>query len=431
VLHDGNKPSGDTKPGQPILIRGARQLLTLRGPRGPRRGADLRELGIVRNGALLICNGIVEQVGPTSRVENLIDARDAVEVNAVGRIVMPGFVDSHTHLAFPPAGSATGDPASGIRAALTASPRLLAARARTHLEAMARHGTTTVEAKTGCGGNQTVELKVLRALAALNAVPVDLLPTTLMSSLGRDVPDLQRTSKAMHAIGKLLPMLQRRGMAACADLEWDPDPSLYPVFIRYMEAARLLGLKRKVQDSHEKPTGSVLAAVENGALSIDHLVRHDPFEMGLLARGSTLVTLLPATMVYGDRRPAPARELVESGAAVALASNFNSQDSPVLSMQTVIWLACRYLRLTTEEAISAGTINGAYALGMTATAGYIDIDRQADLLVLNVGDYRELGHRLGSNAVHLTMKRGEFIYREGQVTPLTPTENGGLSENIA
>ena len=414
--------SGEARTAGTILIRGARQLLTLqfRGSRGPRRGADWNDLGIIQDGAVLVRDGVIKELGPTRRVENLAEARNALEVNAVGRVVMPGFVDSHTHLPFPPAGGASRDSGSAVRAVLTSSSKLLAAKTRLHLDAMARHGTTTVEAKSGCGGEVAGDIKVLRSLASLKTVPIDVCPTYLMKLPGTSelgTPEGERP-EAMRLIGEFLPLLRRRGLALCADLEWEPEAALYPVFLRYLEAARELGLRRKVQDRHPLPTGSVLAAVENGALSIDHYCRHDSFEMGLLARSSTLVTLLPATELFGDGPAAPARELAQGGVAVAIGSNFNPLESPILSMQTVIWLACRHLKLTPAEAISAATINGAHALGVAERVGSLECGKSADLLLLNTGDYRELGHRLGANAVHLTMKRGEIIYREGKVAPL-------------
>ena len=410
--------SGEAKTAGTILIRGARQLLTLqsRGSRGPRRGAELNDLGIIPDGAVLIRDGVVKELGPTRRVENLADARGALEVNAVGRVVMPGFVDSHTHLPFPP-GVPSLDPGGAMRVVMTSSSKLLAGKTRLHLDAMARHGTTTTEAKSACG-EDAADIKILRSVVSLKAVPIEVYPTYLMKLAGAsESRNADGTPEVMRLIGEFLPRIRRRGLAVFADLEWEPEASLYPVFLRYLEAARELGLERKVQDRHPSPTGSVRAAVENGALSIDHLCRHDSLEMSLLARSSTLVTVLPSTMLFGDGTAAPARELVQGGVAVAIGSNYNPLESPILSMQTVIWLACRHLKLTPAEAISAATINGAHALGVAEKTGSLERGKSADLLLLNMGDYRELGHRLGANAVHVTMKRGEFIYREGKVGP--------------
>jgi imidazolonepropionase len=405
------------------LIRGARQLLTLRGARGPRRGGDLNELGIIHDGALLIRDGVLEEVGPTRRLENIAEARGAVDISAVGRVVMPGFVDSHTHLVFPPAGSASGDHAAAVRAIQTCSAQLLTSRARAHLESMARHGTTTVEAKTGCGPDETAELKVLRALAGFQGTPVDVLPTFLMR-----LPDagaaseLERTAAASRMASQLLPKIRRRGLAVYADLMWDSDPALYPLFLQFLEQARLLGYGRKIHAGAGDPSGEVLTAVENQALSIDHLERADPGEMSLLARSQVVATLLPAASLCGGTRMAPGRALVDGGAAIALATNFNPQHTPMLSMQTAVTLACLQMGLTPGEAISAATINGAHALGIAGRVGSLERGKTADLLLLNIQDYREVASHLGMNLVHLTMKRGDFIYQEGRVARTRPNE---------
>src|ERR1019366_2691151 len=157
-----------------ILIRGARQLLTARGDRAPRSGPSLNELNVIQDGAVLIQDGILVEVGPSRRVENLAPARNAIEVNAAGRGVMPGFVDAHTHLMFPPSGVNAADPGCAARAVHTATGQRLQHRAKAYLDAMARHGTTTVEVKTGSGLDEYAEAKLLRVLAALRRETLDL-----------------------------------------------------------------------------------------------------------------------------------------------------------------------------------------------------------------------------------------------------------------
>jgi len=151
-------------------------LLTLRGPRGPRYNSSLNEVNVIADGAVLIRDGIIAEVGPTRRLENLAGARDAIQIDASGRVVMPGFIDSHTHLAFP---SGSGDDADAARKIRTSSGQRIEARARTFLDAMARHGTTTVEAKTGSGADEKAECKLLRVLTALNGDPLDVVSSFL------------------------------------------------------------------------------------------------------------------------------------------------------------------------------------------------------------------------------------------------------------
>jgi len=151
---------------------------------------------------------------------------------------------------------------------------------------------------------------------------------------------------------------------------------------------------------------------------IDHLEKIAIEELGGMAASAPVITLLPSLAFHQGSRPAPARALIEAGAAVAVGSNFNRSDSPMLNMQTVVSLACREMGMTPAEALVAATINGAHALGCPAAAGSIEHGKPADLVVFNVSDYRELGYHSGMNLVHLTMKRGEFIYQEGEVAPL-------------
>ncbi len=399
-----------------ILIRGARQLLTARGDRGPRSGPALNELNVIPDGAVLIRDGILVEVGPSRRVENLAQARDAIEINAAGRLVMPGFVDAHTHLAFPPAGIHTTDPAAAARAVHTATGKRLATRTRAYLEAMTRHGTTTVETKTGCGFDPGAESKLLRVLYILRKAPLDLVPSFLFR-LPRD--ETGGSSRATDwAVGEFLPKIRRLGVARFADLAWDCDAARLPCFDRYLEAARQLGFECKIHADGANPAAAIALGARHHVVSIDHLEYAAEDDARQIAAAGIMATLLPGGCFRGDGREAPARALIDAGVAVALGSNFNPHHSPALNMQTVVAVACGRLGMTIEEAISAATINGAHALGCAEKVGSLEPGKCADLLILNAGHYRDLLHSLGTNLVHLTMKRGEFIYKEGEVAPL-------------
>jgi imidazolonepropionase len=400
-----------------ILIRGARQLLTLRGPHGARRGSALRELELIRDGAVLIHDGIIQEVGPSRRVENVTGARHAVEINAAGRVVMPGFVDSHTHLAFPQDTRRAANGKGNLRSIGAATGARLAVRARAHLDAMARHGTTTVEVKTGCGPDENAETKLLRVLQTLKSDPIDLIPTFLFHLPGEDLEGAHDEA-AEWVCRELLPKIARRRLAQFADLAWNSNPTRHGRFSRYLQAARQIGLNCKIHADQMSTPEAIRLAVAHLVVSIDHLEHARPDEVGPLAEGSTMVTLVPSASFYNGSAFAPARELIEAGAAVALATNFNPGHTPALSMQTVTALACRHLKMTAEEAISAATINGAHALLRGRTVGSLELGKSADLLILNVPDYRDVVHNFGSNLVHITMKRGEIIYQEGEVAHL-------------
>ena len=409
-----------------VLIRGARQLLTLRGPKEPRRGAALDDLGIIHDGSLLIRDGIVEEVGTTRRVENLASARDAMEINAAGRVVMPGFVDCHTHLAFPPSGGPDADDRSAARLVCASTHQRLEARARSLVEAMARHGTTTVEAKTGCGADESAEIKILRVLSALKRDPLDVVSTFLLHLPSDEGGDEVRQQALESVSTELLPKIRRRRLARFADVVWDSGGGARESFARYLERARGLGFACKIHADGPSPAAAIAAAVAHLVVSIDHLEHATAADAQPLGGSPTMVTLLPCVSFHNGGSHAPARALIDAGAALALATNFNPRLTPTLSMQAVVALACARMGLTAAEAISAGTINGAHALGCADRVGSLEPGKSADLLLLDVSDYRELARQFGANLVRLTMKRGKPIYKAGEVVRRPRAQ---LSEN--
>lgn len=416
-----------------LLVRGARQLLTLRGPSGPRRGYALRDLGLIQDGAVLIRDGVIASVGPARRVENLSEARAATEIDASGRVVMPGFVDSHTHLVCGPARlldyelRLTGasyqeiaDAGGGILLSVrtvrsTPSSRLLL-QARHTLEGFIRHGTTTVEAKSGYGLDEAAELKTLRVMAALKRGPLDVLPTYLGAHAVPPEHQAAPDDYVEWMCWYLMPEIRRRRLARFVDVYCERGAFTAGQVRRYLGAARNLGFALKVHAEQFSHTGGARLAVEMEAASADHLEYADQDDIVMLAASPTIATLLPAAVVHlGLDRHAPARALIEAGAAVALATDFNPGTSPTWSMPMILSLACAEMRMTPSEAISAATINGAHALRCGDHLGSLEAGKQADLLLMDVPDYREIPYHFGVNLVALTMKKGVVLYRQGEV----------------
>jgi len=416
-----------------LLVRGARQLLTLRGPSGPRRGYALRDLGLIQDGAVLIRDGVIASVGPARRVENLSEARAATEIDASGRVVMPGFVDSHTHLVCGPArlldyelrltGASYQEIAEvggGILLSMrtvrsTPSSRLLL-QARHTLEGFIRHGTTTVEAKSGYGLDEAAELKTLRVMAALKRGPLDVLPTYLGAHAVPPEHQAAPDDYLEWMCWYLMPEIRRRRLARFVDVCCERGAFTAGQARRYLGAARELGFALKVHAEQFSHTGGARLAVEMEAASADHLEYADQDDIVMLAASPTIATLLPAAVVHlGLDRYAPARALIEAGAAVALATDFNPGTSPTWSMSMILSLACAEMRMTPSEAISAATINGAHALRCGDRLGSLEAGKQADLLLMDVPDYREIPYHFGVNLVALTMKKGVVLYRQGEV----------------
>jgi imidazolonepropionase len=390
--------------------------LTLHNPHGPRHGSDLDRLGIVNDGSLLIQNGVVLQAGSTRRIENLREARGALEISAAGRVVMPGFVDSHTHLVFPPAAADSAEIAAAVQSVRDVNGKRLVKDARDHVHAMARHGTTTVEVKTGCWFDENAETKLLRVIEALAGEPIDVVGTFLLNppQEGAGLPDLPQAVERI--VEQLLPKIRRRRSVAFADLVWHDDPAWHGVFARYLESAARLGFRRRIHGVRF-PVEALTAATQPLA-AIEHLEDAGAEDVARVRRSRAGVTLLPATSLLAGMPFAPARALIDAGVRVALASNFNPRVSPCWNMQGVVALAVAHMRMTVAEAIAAATLHGARALGRAAQTGSLEAGKTADLVILNLSDCRDLARQFGGNLVHATMKRGAFIYQEAPVAPL-------------
>ena len=407
-----------------IFVRGARQLLTLRG-QAPRRGIELSDLGIIPNGSVLIEGEKIDSVGSTRRIENTAAARSAKVIDVAGKVVLPGFVDSHTRLVFSSArlkefeaSSAAEPPAieSGRHAAVrtpshsmrVASPKVLQLDAQRWIRLFAAHGTTTLEARSGQGLSLAPEIKALRVARRLDGDLLDVVAT--FRATWPESSDLVEDSAAIvgHITEVLLPLIRQGGIACFCDVECGPEAFSLAESVRILEAASRLGFLLRVGANQTAHTKAISLALELKAASVEHLRFISVSEIDSLADSSTL---LPGVIYHeGGSRYPPARKLIERSAAVALASGFGPDLSPTLSMPATLSLACTEMKLTPAEAIAAATINGAVAMDRAGSIGSLEPGKQADLVVFDTGDYREIPYYFGLNLCAMTIKRGKVIY---------------------
>ena len=393
-----------------ILLRGARQLLTLRGLAGPRRGTALDELGIVEDGALLIREGTIVDIGQGRRVENLAAARGAYEIDATGQVVLPGFVDCHTHLTWGPSRTA-----SACAQALRITPsRTLERQFRERLATFVRHGTTTLEAQSG-GHDGTGDLKALRVLDRLRE-PLDVEPTYCGAHSPPPGFEGRSNEYLEWSVSEMLPLVRRRRLAAAVDIWCGREAFPLEDARRYLLSAGAAGFTLRVHAEQFSRDGGARLAVEVGAATASSLQFAERDDIDQLAQSSTIAVLTPsATFHLGLERYLPARTLIDRGAAVALATDFSPVTSPTCSMPMVLSLACGQMRMTPAEAISAATINAAQALGCADRVGSLEQGKHADLTLFDIPDYREIPYTFGVNLVSLTMKKGAVLYRRGEI----------------
>jgi imidazolonepropionase len=411
-----------------LLITHA-ELITVASPGGPKRGAAMRELGVIHDGALAIAGGRIVAAGPSAELQPL--AGDAARlIDAGGKAVLPGFVDAHTHVVF--AGdrvdeferrlegasyleimAAGGGIMSTVRATRAASEDQLAAESAARLRRMLAHGTTTAEAKSGYGLTTADELKMLRVIDRLNAgQPLELVPTFLGAhALPAEYAD--RAEEFLDlVVNDMLPAVAARGgELPFVDIFCDEGAFTPAQLERVLGAARALGFPLKAHLDEFAALGGTPPAAALGATSVDHLIASGDSDLAALREHpATIPTLMPATPFgLGLGRYAPARRMIdEYGLAVALGSDLNPGTCWCVAMPFAIALACRGMRMTPAEALVAATLNAAYAVGRGEQIGSLEPGKQADVLILGVPDYRHLAYRVADNLVEMVIKRGRI-----------------------
>ena len=414
---------------KPLLLVNIGQLLTLRSAvDGPRRGALLSELGIIRDAAVLCLGGKIVSAGTTR--DALRDPwlkknrKKITEIDCGGRVVLPGFVDSHTHPVFAhprlvdfekrisganyeEIAEAGGGIRSSIDGVRKASKSVLTKKVSAVLGEMARHGTTTVEAKSGYGLNLESELKSLEAIrAAAREWPGTVVPTFL----GAHVVPAEYRGRPREYVDlvchEMIPAVAKRKLAQFVDVFCDRGAFSAEETGQIFTAAEEHGLavRAHLGQLSETRLGPLL---QYHPASLDHMDYANDADLAALAQSDTVATFVPgANYFLGLSRYPDARRLIASGVAVALATDYNPGSSPTLSMPMAMSLACTHMKMSPAEAIVAATINGAWALRLADRKGSVEAGKDADLAVFDVGDYREIPYWFGANRCELTIMNG-------------------------
>ena len=411
-----------------LLIHNASQLLTLAG--GPQRGDTLGTLGIIPDGAILVEDDRILSVGIS--FDLLRQYPHATRLDAAGKVVLPGFVDPHTHAVW--AGdraaefemrlqgktymqilAAGGGILSTVQATRACSLEELIRETRPRLHQAFIHGTTTMEVKTGYGLDLATELKQLQAILELNTEgPLTLVPTYLGAHAippefaedpdgyttficDEDLPGVNRWWQA-NAPFSVLPFV---------DVFCEKGAFNLTQTQRILTCAKMLGFPLKIHVDEFENLGGASLAVELGAVSADHLVKTSSTDIHALGASNTVAVSLPGTPFgLGQCEYSPAKQLLAANGILALATDLNPGTTWCESMQFIIALACRYMGLTAAQAIAASTINAAAAIQCQHLIGSLETGKQADLLILSVDDYRHLGYRVGTNLVSYVIKKG-------------------------
>ena len=400
-----------------------RELVTLtEGPaQGPRRGALMQQLGVIADGAVAVREGRIVAVGTTEAIAR--DYRAAEELDLSGYVVMPGFVDCHTHPVFARTrehefhmrcagadymaiGAAGGGILSSMRAVREMALAELAERTERHLWGFLAHGTTTVECKTGYGLSLLDEEKSLLALQqAMREVPLTCKRTFLGA---HEFPPEYRQDREAYVrllCDEMLPKLAK--LADSCDVFAEPGVFDRTQSLRILSAARAEGLRLRMHADEIQPMGGAELAVELHADSADHLGRISDAGITKLAASNTTGVLLPGTIFFlGKPHYAPARRMIEAGCAIAIATDFNPGSCYTQSMTLIQTLACTQMKMTAEEVITAATINPAFSLQLDAACGTLHPGKQADLCVLDIPSWRAVGYAFGGNPVVMTIKAG-------------------------
>jgi len=411
-----------------LAVVNCSQVVTLAGAHRPRTGGDLRQLAIIEDGGLFVSGDRIVATGRRRQIEELITA-DCEVIDAGHRVLLPGFVDAHTHPVFAgtranefeqrTAGTTYREIAAGgggiratVRATRNASLNDLVKAGKHYAEWFLRGGTTTVEAKSGYGLTLEDELKILRAIKQLDQeTPLNYVPTFLGA---HDIPSEYKTRRQMYVslvVNEMLPRVVEEKLAEYCDVFCESEVFTNDEAWQILSAARCHGLGLRMHADQLSLSGGAKLAAELNATTADHLEHTDAEGITALKMAKVQPVLLPGSVyALGSSRYPAAREMIDAGLAVVLATDFNPGSSPTPSMPMVLSLACTQMKMTPAEAITAATINAAYSLGRGGEIGSLEKGKRADFVIHDVSDYRELPYWFGIEHPWRVYTRGELAF---------------------
>lgn len=418
-----------------LIIHNAGQIVTCASGDKPKRDGEMLDVGIIKDGAVAIIDG--NFVGVGSSTDILRDFVSDAMVDVEGRVVCPGFVDPHTHIIY--AGdrlnefelkikgaeyleilASGGGIISTVRETREASVEYLVEHTTLRLNKMLKCGTTTVEMKTGYGLDTETELKMLAVIETLDKThPIDIVPTFLAA---HTVPPEFKDNAGGYVdliCGEMLPLARK--WYEQSHFATNRTPFFADVFTeknafdleqsrRVLDTAKSLGFKLKAHVDQFTNLGGSRASIESNAVSIDHLDAISFDEIAQLAASDTVGVVIPTeNFNAGKTQFAPARKLIDAGCAVAISTDYNPGSAPCPSMPMAMAISCRYQKLLPSEAMNAATTNAAHAIGLGETHGSIEVGKQADLLICDCGDYRQIAYEFGGNLVSKVFKAGNLV----------------------
>ena len=410
-----------------LAVLHASQLVTLAGPKRPRVGAELSDLSIIPDGGMLLGDGAIFATGPSDEIEKQLSS-DTQVVDATGRLVLPGFVDAHAHPVFAGnrvdefemrANGATyeqiaasgGGIRSTVRKTRAATDDQLLAQAIKHAKWFIRCGTTTVEAKSGYGLSVEDEIKILRVVRRLNKeTPVEFVPTFLGAHAIPEDFESEPNRYVDLVIDEMLPRVADERLAEFCDVFCERGYFTLETSRRILSAATVRGMGIRMHADQLTNGGGAELAAELGAVTADHLEQTEASGIAAMKQAGVQPVLLPGSVyTLGKTRYPHAREMIEAGLAVVIATDFNPGSSPTPSMPMILSLAATQMKMTPAEAVNAATINAAYSLKRGDKIGSLEAGKQANFVLYDCEDYRELAYWFGAPQTHSVYVRGQRI----------------------